>query len=182
MKTLESAGLVTGNNKEIIEFGLDKIRDTFASWIFAVVCAWVMGDFFVGVLFEGSYMLLRSFTGGYHAKTKRKCLILTYISTLVCMIVVFVMPLCNLLYKICLILFNIIIYFTAPIQSKNKPLNLIEQKMYRKISYVVSLAESALCIFFSWNGLCLYLKTIFVSLLITVVGIIGAFMFNSNNS
>ena len=90
MELYQSAGLVNESNKEIIEYGLVKIYNTVIMWIFTIVCAWILGDFLVGVLFELSYMLLRRYAGGYHAKTEKLCLLFTYLSTLICIVGSFV--------------------------------------------------------------------------------------------
>ena len=118
MQFFDEAGLIDESNKEIIAFGLNRLFDMIISWFFAILCAGLMGDFFVGILFEINYMLLRSFTGGYHTRNKKNCLILTYLSTFICIVLIFFVPVNILVMNIMVPLFDVIIFYYAPITIK----------------------------------------------------------------
>ena len=172
MVIFESAGLLTDENKEIISYGLTRFCDLVTSLLFAIVCAGLMGDFFVGIFFEVVYMSLRSFAGGYHADTKRKCLFLTYVTTFSCIILIFIVPINRPVMSIMMILFDGIIYYYAPVQSENKPLDSIERRIYRKKSIQIAMMETGLYVFLTWIDLDLYSKAIFFSMSVIVAGMV----------
>ena len=172
MQFFDKAGLIDESNKEIIAFGLNRLFDMIISWFFAILCADLMGDFFVGILFEINYMLLRSFTGGYHARNKKNCLILTYLSTFICIVLIFFVPVNILAMNIMVPLFDVIIFYYAPIQSNNKPLNLIEKKIYHRNSVFLAIVGTTLYFFFIWLGLNLYSETIFISMMMIIIGML----------
>ena len=172
MVLFKSAGLLNEENEEIISFGLTRLSDLITSCTFSVVCAWVMGNFWVGVLFETSYMLLRRYAGGYHAKNKRNCFVLTYVSTFLCILFIFIMPFEKVLTSILFVFFDIIIFQSVPVESKNKKLNTVERKVYRKKA--ISIALILTCLFYAGIifDFIVYSKTIFISMLLVVMGII----------
>lgn len=174
MIIFENVGLVDENNREIILFGLSKIFDTLLSWLFTIICAWLMGDFLVGIIFETCYMILRQYAGGYHTKSKRSCLILTYLSTFVCLCVVFTVPCDSVLIVLITLLSDIIIIRYAPIQSDNKPLNAMERKVYRKKTVCIIFYLTILICIMLLSKHIIYAETIVVSLILVMVGIVAS--------
>ena len=81
MKLLRNEGFVNEHNDQILLLGVHKICGALTDLLAAIIWSLVLGDVFVGILFEMSYSLLRIYTGGYHASSERVCKILTYSST-----------------------------------------------------------------------------------------------------
>ena len=163
-----------GSNREIITFGLTKMISTALMLMFTIIISVLMGDFLVGILFEASFIMLRRYAGGYHAETQEKCMIMTYLSTLLCVATIFFVPV-NMYFAGALVaLFNIEIFRRAPIESKNKPLNLIEKMIYRRKTIVITLLLSVLFLLFIMLDLPIYSKTIFVAMLLVFIGMLCA--------
>lgn len=170
----EENGLVDDSNREIITFGLTKMISTALMLMFTIIISVLMGDFLVGILFEASFIMLRRYAGGYHAETQEKCMIMTYLSTLLCVATIFFVPV-NMYFAGALVaLFNIEIFRRAPIESKNKPLNLIEKMIYRRKTIVITLLLSVLFLLFIMLDLPIYSKTIFVAMLLVFIGMLCA--------
>ncbi len=97
------------------------------------------------LIFYCSFILIRKFAGGYHAKTPTRCYIFSVITSVValCLIKVVCIFYCTLL-SICLLLIVLIctvfILFVVPLQSDNKPLNFKEIKIYKNVSRVAVVA------------------------------------------
>lgn len=168
----EKNGLVDDSNREIITFGLTKMISTALMLMFTIVLSVLMGDFLVGILFETSFIMLRRYAGGYHAKTQKMCMVMTYLSTLLCVAMIFYVPVNMHFAGVLVALFNIEIFCRAPIESENKPLNLIEKKIYRRKSIIITLLLSVLFLLFIILNLPIYSKTIFVAMLLVFIGML----------
>lgn len=171
---LEKNKLVNDSNREIITYGMSKIIGTLTMLIFTLLLSGLMGDFLVGALFETCFITLRRYTGGYHAETQRRCLVMTYLSTLICVAAIFFVPINKFFAGLVVVLFNIEVIGRAPIENKNKPLNDIEKKIYRRKAIVITLVLSALFLIFNIVKLTIYSKTIIVAMLLVFIGMLCA--------
>ncbi|MDO5155997.1 MAG: accessory gene regulator B family protein [Eubacteriales bacterium] len=145
---LRQVGLVDESNDKIVEVGLTRLMNITMDWIFSVVCAAIMGNMWVGIVFEISYALLRIYAGGYHAKNKKSCFYLTYISTLLCIISAFFVPF-SIWLIVGLTMVSMVIFIKlVPVQSENKPLNRVEVKIYRRNALCIAFGEVLLLVCF----------------------------------
>ena len=170
IRLFEKNGLVDDSNREIITFGLNKLVGTLLMLCFTIFIACLFGDFLVGVLFEVGFIALRRFVGGYHAETQRKCLVLTYISTFLCVTAIFFVPINFYIMGIIIVLFNVAVFYRAPIENKNKPLSATEKKIYRRKAILISVLLSVLFFAFNYTKMYIYSKTIFVLMLLVLAG------------
>lgn len=141
---LYTQGYVNESNDKIIELGLQRIKSTFASIAFSAIVSWLMGDVIVGLLFELIYIPIRIYAGGYHASSKRRCECLSYGSLLLCMILIFYVPMKMEIIHVLLVFSGGIILLQSPIESSNKRLNSVEKKVYRRKSNVLNFYLSIL--------------------------------------
>ena len=99
------------------------------------------------ILFLTFYMPLRSFAGGYHAKTAVRC----YIFSIVMMTaVLWAMRLVTYSGLVCSclgLIAGIIIWMLAPVENQNKPLDDIETKVYRNRARSILLVECTVFLF-----------------------------------
>lgn len=95
-----------------------------------------------------SYIAIRKFAGGYHAKTPARCYLCSLLISIIilsaiklfCCTNIYILTLLIVIEILCVILISRI----APLDSDNNPLNSKEKKYYRKVSRVISTA--LLCI------------------------------------
>ncbi len=106
-------------------------------------------------VFLASYMPLRSYCGGYHAKTNGGCTIVSTILILVVCLIERVLTgvLGTLIIPVCFAISGVFIYVYAPAADKNKPLDEIEIEHYRKKSRFVWLVEALIGMVFWYFGL-----------------------------
>ena len=93
-------------------------------------------------VFMAAYIPLRSFAGGYHAKTPLRC----YFTSLTIIFVVLLfckyVPLNLLLNSGILVISLVVCTFLCPVQDSNKPLDCAERQRYRNISVVILFIEA----------------------------------------
>lgn len=173
---LRRADLVDSTNDQIIEFGLRRFENTVFDFLFTIICAALLGNFVVGILFEISYVVLRVFAGGYHASSEKICKYLTYVSTIGSMAVIFLLPIDSYLIHFLICVCVCVILFCAPAESENKPLSTCERKVYYRYCVYIILLECILYCLFICTDLILYAKTICVSVMLVAIGVLAGLL------
>lgn len=168
---LNAQGYVNESNDKIIELGLQRIKSTFTSITFSALVSWLMGDVIVGLLFELTYIPIRIYAGGYHASSKRRCECLSYGSLLLCMILIFYVPMKIEIMQVLLLLSGMIIFFFAPVESVNKRLNSVEKKVYRRKSIIYLVIAVFVYVLMMKIGKGLYPKTVMCSMGMVAIGL-----------
>ena len=114
------------------------------------------------------FILLRRFTGGYHAKTYLKCKIITIAVYLLVLVSATFVDVHWYLYPALLCIGNITIRFLAPVENPNKPLTDPEKIKFRRLSHIffslLTIAGMGLSFFCQPLG-----NTVFYSLLSVIV-------------
>lgn len=112
------------------------------SGLFHVLTVLVLGMCFnmivESLVFYGSFVSIRKFAGGYHAKTPSRCYLFSvFVSTMILCLIKTVYYFYSLNLVISLIIIELIctllIYVVAPLESDNKPLDDDEITIYKKI-------------------------------------------------
>lgn len=87
------------------------------------------------------FILLRTYTGGYHADKFRSCFIISITIYLSELLLSGVVPdnFKRSIGMICIFIATLIIYRLSPVEHKNNPLSLKEKNKYRKISRLLTL-------------------------------------------
>lgn len=115
--------------KEILNYGLFIIIHTFISIIITILVGLITGMIIEISLITITSALFKRYTGGVHASTPERCLIigviLSLILSILCRTIVTNIDISNIaLIIIIIISFSYcMIYYKCPVSSKNKPLN-----------------------------------------------------------
>ena len=147
-------GIVSEDETEIYQFGLNQLFFFVINMMTSVAIGLAFGKLTECLVFTLAYMLLRRYTGGYHAKTSLRCYCMS-----VCLTTVVLWGISEVIthewyrgYFIILLVSMSVIFFNAPIESVNKPLDDEEYKKYRKKSLEIMTIEFVLIlILFFWN-------------------------------
>lgn len=140
---------------EVYKYGVEITISSLLNIVLIIAASIAVSDVISGVVFLAVFMLLRSFVGGYHAKTYFMCnalFLLTYLAVYYINSVALAFVDGNLLSRILtvLVLLGIIpIIAFAPVKNPNKPLSEKQAKTSRTIGI-------ALFVLFSIVGLALY--------------------------
>lgn len=132
------------DNYELYEYALYIILSS----LFHIATIIALGLFFnllvESLMFYFSFIVIRKFAGGYHAKTSVRCYVFSVISTvfiLVVMKIILVVDSLLIMYGLLLLdlICVILICMLSPIDTDNNPLNNREKKVYKTISVVASI-------------------------------------------
>lgn len=130
-------GAIDKDEYELYEYAIYSLLLLWTPMIIAIVFGIIMNEILKGVIMIIPFMLIRKYSGGYHAKSIRVCL--TISSILMC---TFFIILKNIQVSIA---FNVITCFSAliiaifsPVDSANRRLEDTEVKRFSKISIMIS--------------------------------------------
>lgn len=182
-KQLRQMNLMNDNNGKILETGLERLKSNILIFLFVLIVSTYMGNIVIGILFEINYSILRIYAGGYHAKTRNKCMILTYTSKILCLLVCFEVSIGDKIMSDLLCVVTTVIICIAPVENENRPLNKIEFIHFQLITKRITIIESCSVLCLIYFEKCLYAKTIMVAMCLNAVGIIaGKGLKNKENS
>ena len=167
---LREQGYVDDTNDKIVSTGLNRLKSLLIDIIFSLLLGLLLGDQAAGLLFELSYSIIRIYAGGYHASTERICIWLTYISTFLCIVLIFYLPLIPTAMHILLGMSIVVLILFSPVESANKPLSIREKKVYRKKCLFLMLLEVLLYLVFILVHAPLYAKAICFALAMIALG------------
>lgn len=126
------------------------------SSIFHIATIIALGVFFNMIIesvgFYFSFISIRKFAGGYHAKTPTRCYLFSIVSSIVSFyLIIFIENIYGgVIIMIMIELFCIIfIFMISPLDSDNNPLNRNEKKVYRKKASIISINVFLLSLFFA---------------------------------
>lgn len=131
--------IVSDDMADIYIYGFELLISFFFSTIGVLIIGIILGRFLQTLMFLATFILLRSFTGGYHANTYAVCSIVTFsLFGIVLLLAEFVfVPL--YLYPILGLIGTIIMVWQVPIEHPNKKLSDDQKRKYKVISLVLFL-------------------------------------------
>lgn len=134
-------GIIEESEKEVYRFGISGLYRFLMNIITSIIIGLLFGMLWQTVIFSVTYIPLRRFAGGYHAKTPGRCYFLS------CLLVVCaLMLLKHVTFSVTAILILIvaasaIVFIKAPVASENKPLLDQEKVLYREKARRILLLE-----------------------------------------
>lgn len=153
-KSMKAASQIDEEDKEIYLFGFYQGLIFLLNIATALFTGIILHMFLESVLFLICFIPLRIFAGGYHAKTQLRCYIMSTITTAVLLCLIGFLQRKMGVQTIALyIIAACVIWKLAPVQDKNKPLDLDEQKKYRKRVHSLLMLLSCVsgCLYFWGN-------------------------------
>jgi accessory gene regulator B len=129
--------VIDDQDKELYAYGLQLGITALLNILTTVILGIVMGRIWESVIFLLTYIPLRSYAGGYHAKNQFRCDVLSLL------LIITALTGCGLLTSydfagmLLLTASGIIIFLLAPVEDFNKRLNQEEMKNYRKKSRIL---------------------------------------------
>lgn len=145
-KVLLNQKSISEKDIDIYQYGIEITISSLLNIVLIVVVSLITNSLFSGLIFLSTFILLRQFTGGYHAKNYFKCntvLVLTYI------LVLFLSRLiCLEIRAGCIILFLgvLVVIFFTPVYNAHKELSRSEYRKSKKIAIILYLLLSVVSI------------------------------------
>lgn len=140
---LQDNGIIQSENRKICEYG---IRQLF------IILLNIISDVFIGILFGMmsesiifliAYMSLRRFAGGFHSRSPVMCYVYSMIIIAGNLWIVKIWLSDKIIISILLLLLigSILIFLLSPVEDMNKPLDMLEYKVYHKKCFFILIVE-----------------------------------------
>lgn len=129
---------------EIVRYGLEMAVLKITFFAAALAVSLLMNSFWQFIIFISLFSVLRSYAGGYHAKTRIRCFIQSMLLIVAAIIIM------NITQKITYIIIPLslialtagaAIWRLAPVDSKNKRLDFDEKAIMRRKTRITLIAE-----------------------------------------
>lgn len=144
--------IVSDDMADIYIYGFELLISFFFSTIGVLIIGIILGRFLQTLMFLATFILLRSFTGGYHASTYAVCSLVTFsLFGVVLLLTEFAfVPL--YLYLILGLVGTAIMLLLVPIEHPNKKLSDDQKRKYKVISLVLFLMFTVAGCLFCYFG------------------------------
>lgn len=138
---LVRSGVVKEEDAEVYIYGINQILAYVLNASSSLIIGLIFGVTFEIIIFMAAYIPLRSFAGGYHAKTPLRCYIFSVIMLIVVSIGLKYLSVSEWVYYAVLLVSVLGILVLSPVEDRNKPLDEMEHKVYKKRAVIISTAE-----------------------------------------
>lgn len=146
-------GVVTPEDAEIVKYGLEALTDNILAFLLTALVGFFYGSLLSGI---GLWVLafpLRKYAGGYHAKTKVRCYLISVGMLVVAFALLYQPDYHPAVHFILVTISGSYIFMKAPVDHENKVLDAIERRVYRKRTRIVLALEGVLFVMACWFGL-----------------------------
>lgn len=142
--------ITDSEKREIIAYGLEILLSTAVSVLIITILAILLGTFWETILFLLSFMLLRTYSGGYHAQTHFKCFLILIFAFCI-NIILNLFNINTVIIVLSALASAFIILRYAPVEDKNHPLSKQQKKNNRKICLIMLSILLVVCIILFLN-------------------------------
>lgn len=149
LNNLYQNGKLNAKNREIYEYALDNFISGVITWCVFCAAAVILGLWDKMLIFVIFYAPIRKFAGGYHAKTRVGCLLLSLLSTLLLIYLSLLISSLSLWYVFvlaALVLTNGLVFSLAPVDHPNRRLSEEKKYLNKHKSRCIIMSESVLVI------------------------------------
>lgn len=162
-------GIVKKEERNIYKYGFELIISAIISFIIMILIGILTDRMIESIFFYTCFILVRTYTGGFHADTHLKCKIAFAGAQVITLLMAEILIRVSILYSIIsMIICLILIARFAPIENKNKKIK-DHQKM-KKIAFALVITLYVVAFFANY----IYPKSfvVIVSSMLTIVGLI----------
>lgn len=144
--SLVKSSIIDSEDEELYQYGILQGFRIILNLVSALIIGLAFGKLPEIVLFMTAYIPLRSYAGGFHAKTPLRCYVLS-----VAMLCVISIGLQKIIFSdtvLYIISFAAaaVVFIVSPIEDKNKPLDADEIRVFKKRARMILAVEFLLCI------------------------------------
>lgn len=150
---LTRSDIVKAEDTEIYIYGINQILMYSINISSALIIGLIFGKFFEAAVFIVAYCSLRSFAGGYHAKTPLRCYVFSVIMLIIVLVGIKYLYLTEWMYYVVLLAAALVVIVLSPVEDKNKPLDEIEHRVYKKRTILIVATELLIGIVLKLMGL-----------------------------
>lgn len=146
--------IIISDDEAICQYGIQQLLTMLVNLICTIILGVLYERLFESILIVALYIPLRSYAGGFHAKTSYRCFVYSLVMMFLLLSVIKFFKLGNTICFIICIMSGIIIFLVSPVPDKNKPLEKIEYKVFKRRSRQILAIEVLLfvvSILTKWN-------------------------------
>ncbi|MBP1565501.1 MAG: accessory gene regulator B family protein [Oscillospiraceae bacterium] len=146
--------IIISDDEAICQYGIQQLLTMLVNLICTIILGVLYERLFESILIVALYIPLRSYAGGFHAKTSFRCFVYSLVMMFLLLSVIKFFKLGNTICFIICIMSGIIIFLVSPVPDKNKPLEKIEYKVFKRRSRQILAIEVLLfvvSILTKWN-------------------------------
>ena len=133
-------------NVEIVQYGMKVLASNLLGIFIILGVGACFGSLSTGIILWTLVLPLRKYAGGYHAKSRGRCFLISTGILLLVFAVFYQQDWRTELYVLIVIVSGIYIFVSSPVGNKNKILDTIEIRVYRRRTRIVLIIESVLFI------------------------------------
>ena len=148
------------DNYELYEYAIYIILSSALHMATVIVLGLVFNLLTESLVFYLSFIVIRKFAGGYHAKTPVRCYLFSFASNIIILCLVKWLSSINTLFIFIFIIFEllcvVLILLISPLDTENNPLTGQEKKMYRMLTSIITILIfiiSSLCFFKGYRNI-----------------------------
>ncbi|MCL2578182.1 MAG: accessory gene regulator B family protein [Defluviitaleaceae bacterium] len=149
---MERHGAFEADDKEIYFFGTQQGLIYVLNLATLIFVGIISGAFWQMLFFALAFIPLRSFAGGYHTSTQLKCYMSSTAMAVIVALATRLVVMNSLLISVMLLMFTAVIMFMSPVGNRNKPLDDLEVKVYRKKARIICVVEFLMAVMFLFIG------------------------------
>lgn len=144
---------IKGEERDLYEYALTALTSSILHMVTITILGVCFNMLIESIVFYGSFISIRKFAGGYHAKTPIRCYLFSIISSIIVLCLIKLFNSVSIIFTYVLImlelLFVVLILLISPLDTENNPLTEQEKKIYRMLTSIISILIfiiSALCV------------------------------------
>ena len=128
------------DENELYIFGVNQFLNMLLNILTALFIGILFGETLQIVLFMLAYIPLRSYAGGWHSRTPLRCYIFSVIMLIAVSVSMKNLSGAEWIYYFILAAAVLVVLILAPVEDRNKPLDEIEHKVYKRRTVIITAA------------------------------------------
>jgi accessory gene regulator B len=178
--SLVNTGAAPAEDKALYEYGIRQGIFLVINIATAVLIGLFIGMLWQCIIFLIAYNPVRSYAGGYHARTPLACYLLSIPTITAVLVAIKLLPWSGFVCAFILFCSTMVIGFLAPVADPNKPLNEREISAYKSRARAYSAVLTGAAIMLWWAGMTQISITIIMALGFAAVMLILGAVKNGN--
>lgn len=127
---------ITEVEKDLYEYAVYSILLTISPIFLALVYGIVLGAVWQSILIILPFVVIRKYSGGYHAKSSRTCFASSSLLLIMCITFSKYIK-CNYVLLLAVLLSAMSLICFSPIENENRKLSIDEKFQYKKIVFII---------------------------------------------
>lgn len=141
-------GIITEEDKELYTYGMQQGALILINIISAIIIGIIFNMVWQCIIFLLAYMPLRSYAGGYHARSQFRCYVVSQFIIVIALLGIMEIQWTSITALFSVIISAGIIFVLAPVEDANKPLDASEKDLYKRKTRKILLLEILIALVF----------------------------------